>query len=97
MIPDWIEAFPRVGPTTFSCSMTMLVSILPELSTLARSVASSMVKFPEIEEFPPVISPLTFGAEYTTPSRTMAIERLVFSFVRRAQICEPSWFMDIET
>ena len=50
MIPAWIEALPRVGPTTFSCSMTTEVSILPELSTFARSLASSMVKLPEIED-----------------------------------------------
>ena len=63
MIPAWIEALPRVGPTTFSCSMTTLVSILPEFSTFARSFASSIVKLPVIEEFPPVISLLTLGAE----------------------------------
>ena len=84
MIPARIDAAPRVGPTTLSCSMTTVVSILPEFNTFARSLASPGVKLPEIWLLPPVISVFTFGAEYTTPSSTIANGRPIFSLVRRA-------------
>ena len=44
----------------------------PYFKTLARSAASSWVNCPVIEACPPMIGSLTWGAEITTPSSTMA-------------------------
>ena len=63
--PAWMEAAPRLGPTVSSCTIFVGAGILPLLSTLARSRVSSVVKWPEICELPPVISLCTTGALYT--------------------------------
>ena len=73
MNPDWMDSAPSEGPTTCSWTIVAGAGSLPDFSTLVRSVASSMLKFPVIEDEPPVISPWTLGYEYTVPSSTMAI------------------------
>ena len=60
--PCCIDSMPSDGPTTSSCTMRVGAGILPELSVLARSFVSSIVKFPVISELPPDISPFTLGA-----------------------------------
>src|SRR5690606_37943100 len=49
----------------------------PAFNTLAKSLVSSMVKLPVICDTPFGISPWTVGAEYTTPSNTMAMASLL--------------------
>ena len=71
--------------------------IRPDFRVFARSFVSSMVKFPDICELPPVISPLTRGAEYTTPSSTIAMALPTFCFVSCAQRRAPLLFIDMET
>ena len=95
--PERIDAAPSEGPTTCSWTIVAGAGSLPDLSTLARSVASSTEKFPVIDETPPVISPSTLGYEYTVPSSTIAIWRPILSLVRRAQVLAPSAFMVMET
>ncbi|WP_346882680.1 hypothetical protein [uncultured Algibacter sp.] len=47
--------------TSFNLGM-----LFPEDKIVAKSCASSNVKFPEIDDFPPLIGPIvTLGAEYT--------------------------------
>ena len=71
--------------------------ILPDFNTFAKSFASSGVKLPVICELPPVISPFTFGAEYTYPSKTIAMDLPTFCLVNKAHLLEPSEFIDILT
>ena len=97
MRPCWMDCAPSVGPTTSSCTMRAGAGIRPDFSVFARSLVSSMVKLPDICELPPEISPLTRGAEYTTPSSTMAIALPTFCLVSCAQRRAPSLFIDIET
>ncbi len=63
MKPSSIAFWPSDGPITVSEMMSTLAAILPLLSTLARSLASSVVKLPVIDERPPSITLLTRGAE----------------------------------
>ena len=97
MNPDLMDSAPSEGPTTCSCTMVAGAGSFPDFSTLVRSVASSMLKFPVIEDEPPVISPCTLGYEYTVPSSTMAIWRPMLSLVRRAHTLAPSAFMVMDT
>ena len=97
MRPCWIDCAPSVGPTTSSWTMRAGAGIRPDLRVLARSFVSSMVKLPEICELPPSISLLTRGAEYTTPSSTMATALPMFALVSCAQRRAPSEFICIET
>ncbi len=62
IIPPLTASAPNVGPTTCSATIFAGASSLPDFKMLARSCASSTVKFPEISELPPSIGPLTFGA-----------------------------------
>ncbi len=52
--------------------MTNVSGSAPYFSELARSVADSWVKLPEISAWPLVIGLLTTGADSTCPSSTMA-------------------------
>ncbi len=61
--PSWMACSPSDGPITVSEMMSTLAAILPLLSTLARSFASSVVKLPVICERPPSITELTLGEE----------------------------------
>ena len=60
--PCWIDCAPSDGPTMSSCTIRAGAGIRPDLRVLARSLVSSMVKFPLISELPPEISLLTRGA-----------------------------------
>src|SRR5688572_2053096 len=71
--PWFLATSPNVGPMISSSTIFVGAGKEPALRTLARSLASSGVKFPEICELPFGISPLTDGAEYTVLSRTIAI------------------------
>ncbi|CDD82355.1 unknown [Bacteroides sp. CAG:462] len=62
MTPWLMDSCPSDGPTMSSCTMCAGAGILPELSTLARSLVSSREKLPVIWDCPPVISFITFGA-----------------------------------
>ena len=95
--PCCIDCAPSDGPTTSSCTMRAGAGMRPDLRVLARSFVSSMVKLPDICELPPSISELTRGAEYTTPSRTMATALPTLAFVSCAQRRAPSEFICIDT
>ena len=56
MIPLCIASCPNDGPIISSCTILTEAAILPDFSTLAKSFASSGVKFPDICELPPDIS-----------------------------------------
>ena len=88
-----IDSAPRVGPTTSSDTILTFAAILPDLRTLARSLASSVSKLPVMLERPPVISVFTRGAEYTTSSRTIATHLPTFSLVSLAQVLPASGVM----
>src|SRR5690606_40868937 len=72
--PASIAACPNEGPTIASSTILAVVGRRPDFNTLAKSLVSSIVKLPEIDELPPAISDCTVGAEYTTLSNTIAIE-----------------------
>ena len=95
--PCSIDSIPSDGPTTSSCTMRVGAGIFPELSVLARSLVSSMVKFPVISELPPEISLFTRGALYTVPSSTMAMARPMLALVSCAQRRAPSLFICMVT
>jgi hypothetical protein len=61
--PFWIDSAPSVGPTTASSTMIGVAGRDPAFRILARSAASSFVKFPEMIELPKGISSFTPGAE----------------------------------
>ena len=61
MRPALMDSDPSEGPTTCSWMIFAGAGSLPEFNTLARSVASSTPKCPEISELPPVISEFTLG------------------------------------
>ena len=63
IIPALIDSWPSEGPTTVSWMILAGAGTLPELSTLARSLASWMVKSPVICDCPLSIFELTRGAE----------------------------------
>jgi len=54
--PALIASLPRVGPTMVSETILAGAGSFPDLSILARSSASSIVKSPVISVFQPVIS-----------------------------------------
>ena len=56
IIPALMDLAPREGPTTCSWMMVAGAGSLPDLRTFTRSVASSGVKWPVIEELPPVMA-----------------------------------------
>ena len=62
MAPPRTASLPSVGPTTCSATIFAGASNFPDFKILAKSCASSTVKFPEISELPPSIAPFTFGA-----------------------------------
>ena len=64
-IPALIDSCPNDGPTISSCTMCAGAGILPDFNTFAKSLDCSGLKLPVMIELPPVISVLTFGAEYT--------------------------------
>src|SRR4051812_8210718 len=63
---------PRVADTSCTSPGSNVSGSAPNLSTLARSVASDWLKFPEISALPLVITPLVLGADTDNPSRTIA-------------------------
>ena len=92
-IPDSIDSCPSDGPTSWLAITLGGAATLPDVRILAKSSASATVKLPVICDVPPLISPCTVGDEITVPSRTIAIQRPIFSRVRLAQIPAPSLFI----
>ncbi len=52
---------PTVGVIVVTCPTSSEIGSEPNLSTLARSLASSTVKSPVIEAVPPAIGSLKYG------------------------------------
>ena len=63
--PEVMAFCPRLGPTISSCMIRAGAGNLPDCKTFTRSLASLMVKFPVMDERPPLISFCTVGKEYT--------------------------------
>ncbi|MNL03827.1 hypothetical protein D3C87_1243750 [compost metagenome] len=57
-----------------SSTILAVVGKRPAFNTFAKSFVSSTVNEPEMDELPPAISSFTPGAEYTTLSRTIAMD-----------------------
>ena len=81
MTPARMESEPRLGPTVRSSTTVSLAGRAPERRTIARSVASWVVKRPEILPEPPRIGSLIPGAVTTLLSSTIAKGRPTFSRV----------------
>ncbi len=94
MSPLLMESWPRDGPTVRSSRITTGAGSAPARSTMARSLASSMVKVPVICAWPPEIFSWMTGAEWTTPSSTMASFFLTFSPVIRSNSLAP-WLLNL--
>ncbi len=56
-------SWPKEGPTIASSTILAGAGILPPFNNVAKSFASAMVKFPVMEERPPLISFCTVGKE----------------------------------
>ena len=95
--PASIASSPSEGPTIASSIILAGAGNFPDFKIFARSFASLTVKFPVIEDLPPLISDWTVGNEYTYPSSTIATERPIFSAVNLFHNLAPSWFILIET
>ena len=72
MTPLRIESAPSEGPTVRSSRTCTGAWSAPVRSTIARSLASSKVKPPEIWAWPEGMRSRITGAEWTLPSRTIA-------------------------
>ena len=96
-IPDWIASCPNDAPTTSSAMIRAGAGNLPDFKMFARSPASFTSKRPEIWELPPLISSFTLGEDATIPSSTIAMQRPILSFVKRAHVLVPSPFICMET
>ena len=88
--PDFIESFPRSGPTVLSSTIKIGVGKAPDLNSNARSVASWKVKLPDIVPLPPVIDSLITGALITLSSKTMANLLPTFFVVTLPNFCAPN-------
>ena len=93
-VPLSIESCPSDGPTVRSSRMFTGAGSAPARRTIARSVASSIVKEPVIWACPPEIRSWITGAEWTMPSRTMARRFLTFSPVIRSKSFAP-WALNL--
>ena len=95
--PFFIESDPREGPTVLSSIILTGAGSEPARRTMARSCASSAVKFPVMRAEPPEIFSWITGAEYTFLSKTIARRFLTFSSVILAKIRAPFLSKVIET
>ena len=66
-----------MGPTTRLSEYLRVTGSEPESSTVLRLWASLSVNLPVMETSPPVILLWTAGADFTTPSSTMAMRPFV--------------------
>ena len=64
---------------------------------MAKLLASSLVKLPEITPAPPLIVSLTTGALIKVPSKTIAILLPTFFSVRSPKISAPALFKENDT
>ena len=88
--PISTESRPRDGPTVRSSMISTLAGRAPARRTMARSLASSLVRLPVMMERPLAILVWITGAEYTAPSRTMARRSPMCAPVMRRKSCTPS-------
>ena len=88
-MPLRMESAPSDGPTVRSSSTCTGAGRAPARSTMARSVAASVVKPPVIWACPEGIRSRMTGAEYRLPSRMMARWRPTLFEVRSAKARAP--------
>ena len=55
-VPELIESLPKEGPTDLSSKIVRGAGSAPALNNIAKSLAVSKVKFPEICPLPPVLA-----------------------------------------
>ena len=72
MMPAPSESFPSVAETVSTVCGCSCTGRAPYFRTRARSLASRWVKFPVISPRPLNCWALIWGADCTTPSRSMA-------------------------
>ena len=90
--PSRRDAFPSSGLTVRTSCRWSSTGSAPEFRTTARFLASASLKLPVISPVPPVIGPLTVGADATTPSRTMANCLLTSRVVASPKFLVPALF-----
>src|SRR6266545_3754309 len=95
--PLRIESAPSDGPTVRSSSTLTGAGSAPARSTMARSVASSVVNPPVIWARPDGIRSRITGAECTLPSRTMASRLPTFASVRSEKALAPAELNSTDT
>src|SRR2546426_11615818 len=89
IMPCRIESAPSEGPTVRSSSTVTGAGSAPARSTMARSRASSTVNWPVIPARPTGMRSLIRGADWSTPSSTIARWRPTFCSVISPKIRAP--------
>ena len=90
LCPSRSESWPSPAPTTRCSIGVSFAGSAPARSRIARSLALSTVKLPEIWPEPPRIGSRITGAEITSLSSTMANGRPTFSCVTVANLRAPA-------
>ena len=96
-IPWRMESAPSDGPTVRSSSTWTGAGSAPARSTMARSVASSVVKPPVIWARPDGMRSRICGAEWTLPSSTMASRLPTLASVTSEKARAPAALKSTET
>ena len=89
MTPLSILSWPKSGPTVLSSIIAIGAGRAPDLKTIARLLASSTLKPPDIWPLPVVIASLITGALTTLLSIIIANLRPILFFVAYANFLEP--------
>ena len=84
-----MDSFPRSGPTDLSSIILSGAGNAPALNKIASSLASCVVKFPDIWPLPVTIASLITGELTTSLSRTIAKYLPIFSLLANANFLEP--------
>ncbi len=97
IMPWRIESAPSEGPTVRSSSTWTGAGSAPARSTMARSVASSVVKPPVIWARPEGMRSRICGAEWMLPSSTMARRLPTLASVSSEKARAPAALKSTET
>ncbi|TPW19794.1 MAG: Uncharacterized protein FD126_2330 [Elusimicrobia bacterium] len=91
-VPERMESSPRLAPMVRSSMMRIGAGREPARRTMASLRASSIRKLPSMMPDPPRMGPRMTGADWTRPSRMMAMFLPTLAAVRSPKSLPPSGF-----